>query len=106
MYIDPDSKEKLPALSELVGEILPFSKQGKNGGLKIWKRPYTKDGRMSEHIIIATEVATETYGVSAQTLITWAKDYPAMRVAYGWWDMTEVLRTAVDANRFDRRKRS
>jgi hypothetical protein len=97
----------VPALSELIGEFEPSmfnEKQEPIDGILKWKRPYTKDGQMSETIIISTEAATALFDISAQTLTNWAKNHTNLRIAYGWWSIDSLLRAAIDVNRFDMRK--
>ena len=97
----------VPALSELIGELEPAifnQKQEPVDGILKWKRPYTKDGRTSETMIISTEAATVLFNVSAQTLTNWEKNYADLRVAYGWWSIDGLSRAQINVIRFDMRK--
>ncbi len=101
---------KIPALSELVGEIIPFSglfdKRGKSGlceGMKLWRRPYDARGNTEDIVLVSTEVASDLLEISAQTLSTWAKETPGLRVAYGWWSSAALMQKVLEKARLDQR---
>ncbi len=101
---------KVPALSELVGEIIPYpnlvDEKGKPilcDGMKIWRRPYDTRGNTEDVVLISTEEAQNIFEISAQTLATWAKETPMVRVAYGWWSSGALVRKAGEKGRTDQR---
>jgi len=101
---------KIPALSELVGEIIPFpgllDKRGKPGicdGMKLWRRPYGVQGNTEDIVLISTDVASDLLEISAQTLTTWAKETPGLRVAYGWWSSAALIQKVLEKARLDQR---
>ena len=107
--LNADTERKVPALSEIIGDFEPFMCEDKKGkryaaeGLKVWKRPYSKAGDFERVVIASTETACELFQVSAQTLSTWAKEQPSIRVAYGWWSTAELCRWIQSKRLFDNR---
>jgi hypothetical protein len=107
---DPE-KGKVPALSELVGEIIPmpwlFDGKGKPvvyAGLKLWRRPYA-DGVTEDVVIVSTEVACQLFEVSATTLSVWSKETVGLRVAFGWFNMPALIQRIADGKSTDQRGR-
>jgi hypothetical protein len=81
------SKDKLPALSELVGEI-----EDRGNGLAVWHRTWSKNGKTEPIMICTTAYAEDLHNVSAQTLTNWVKDgLFDGQVAYGWWDLKKLV---------------
>lgn len=107
---DPE-KGKVPAISELVGEIIPMpgllDGKGKPtvcAGLKLWRRPYA-DGVTEDVVIVSTEVACKLFEVSATTLSVWSKEIVGLRVAFGWLNMPALIQKIADGARMDQRGR-
>ena len=104
-----DSGKKVPALSDLIGVIVPmpelFDEKGKPvecDGLKLWKRPYST-GHSENIALMNTETACAAFEVSAQTLSSWAKDAPKIRIAYGWWSPAALVEYIQDRALQDQR---
>lgn len=102
-----ESGEKLPALSELIGEILPFPAEGEaHPDFRRWRRPLSKDGATEDIILMSTDAACQFLDVSPETLNRWAnREKPGIRAAYGWWASAALISWAAERQKFDRRGR-